>query len=185
MRALITLLFVALAQADEVPKLWPTGPFKHVVAYCYDYSQDQRGAAISFPDGSLHRGVIRATTIRLTDAQAQKLRRLLSEDADGRGDVNDYDPHHAFVFYDADWKVTASIDICFQCDDYAERPKGVSESINVAALEAFCRELGLPIFEDSSDYTKLFSQEQPSEKPSAPAKKIPVVGADDPFAEDE
>ena len=185
MKTLIALLFLALAQGDEESKLWPKEPFKHVIAYCYDLYQDPRGSAITFPDGSLHRGVIRATTVRLTDAQAKKLRRLLSDDSGGRGDVNDYEPHHAFVFYDADWKVTASIDICFLCDDYIERPKGASEAIDLKALEAFCREVGLPMHEDSADYTKLFKQEQPSGKTPAPEKKIPATENDDPFASDE
>ena len=157
-------LFFFLAVADcAEPKAWPNVPFKHVVAYCYDFSQDTRGSAITFPDGSLHKGVIRATTVRLTEPQVKEVIGFLnkvSEEEDGESDC--YEPHHAFVFYDADWKVVASIDVCFLCEDYIARPKGVSENIDLGALEKFCRGLGLPVLEKPEAYSALFKQEQAS-----------------------
>jgi len=182
MRILIALFFLAIAHAAEPAKPWPPVAFKYAVAYCYDFSQDPRGYSITFPDGSLHKGVIRATTVRLTEAQVTKLRTLLSTDSKmEHGDVDCYDPHHAFVFYDADWKVTASIDVCFLCDDYAARPKGTSDLIDLAALEAFCREIGLPLLKDSPDYTALYRREQPSAAPAKPKAEPSPSEQDDPF----
>jgi hypothetical protein len=191
MKTLIAFLFIAIAQANEPSKQWPPALFEHCVAYCYDFSQDARGSAITFPDGSLHKGVIKATTVRLSEVQVTKLRALLSTDSKTEhGDVDCYDPHHAFVFYDADWKVTASIDVCFLCDDYVARPKGASSLVDIQALEAFCREVGLPMLKDSSNYTALYQQEQSTGIPQSPPKgkdpEPPVSGElkDDPFAPD-
>ena len=190
LRLFLLSLFLTIAHAAEQPKAWPNVPFKHVVAYCYDFSQDTRGSDITFPDGSLHKGVIRATTVRLTEPQVQQVVGLLtkvSEEEDGEADC--YEPHHAFVFYDADWKVVASIDVCFLCEDYIARPKGVSENIDLAALEKFCRGLGLPVFEKPEAYSALFKQEQASvEFQKAPEKveeKLGKEDAIDPFAKDE
>ena len=171
MRFFILLLLLPLAHGAE-PKAWPNVPFKHVVAYCYDFSQDTRGSAITFPDGSLHKGVIRATTVRLSEPQVQQVVGLLtkvSEEEDGESDC--YEPHHAFIFYDAEWKVVALIDVCFLCEDYIARPKGVSENIDLAALEKLCRGLGLPVLEKPEAYSALFKQEQASvEVEKAPEK---------------
>ena len=162
MKILIAALLLGIAHADPVKELWPSKPFKYVVAYCYNPFYDMRGSSITFDDGSLHEGVIRATTVRLDDAQTLKLRKILSNDTKAdHGGLLCYDPHHAFVFYDADWKVTASIDICFLCSDYKSRPKGSSEAIDLVALKTFCSQLGLPILKSSPDYTKLFYQELP------------------------
>ena len=163
MKILIVALILGIAHADPEKELWPGKPFKHVVAYCYYSDHDKRGSAIAFDDGSLNSGIIRATTVRLDDAQTLKLRKILSTNSDTRprGKGLCYDPHHAFIFYDENWKVTASMEICFLCIDYKSRPKGVSEAIDVAALKTFCSELGLPMFDDPTRYKQLFYQEMP------------------------
>ena len=163
MKILITALLLGIAHAEPAKKLWPEKPFKHAVAYCYNPFYDTRGTAITFDDGSIHEGVIRSTTVRLDPDQTSTLRKMLSTDTDAKhGGVLCYDPHHAFVFYDAEWKVTASIDICFLCSDYKSRPEGTSDKVDLAALKAFCTKIGLPVLKSSSDYTKLFYQELPT-----------------------
>lgn len=168
MKTLIVLLTLTISSALAAPKKWPDVPYTHVVGYCYDFSQDARGASISFPDGSLHKGVIKATTVRLSDAQTKSLLEILNDDVEHeRGEVACYDPHHAFVFYDSNWRIVASIDICFLCEDHAARPKGVHELFDLQAMEAFCRQIGLPWHEESKEYTKLFRQEQATKEPQA------------------
>jgi hypothetical protein len=173
MKTLIALLAVTLSSALAEPMKWPDVRFAHVVGYCYDFSQDPRGASISFPDGSLHKGVIRATTVRLSEEQTKRLLKLLNEEVEEeRGEVECYDPHHAFVFYDSNWKIVASIDICFLCEDHAARPKGVPELFDLEAMEVFCRQIGLPWYEESRDYTKLYREEQPAnERQDEPEKR--------------
>jgi hypothetical protein len=186
MKILIALLSITLARAEDANKFWPSETFKHVVAYCYDFSKDSRGSAITFPDGSLHKGVIRATTVRLEELQVSKLRSLISTDSDTEHrNVDCYDPHHAFVFYDAEWKVIASVDVCFLCDDYQARPMGISKSIDLAALETFTRNLGLPMLEESSEYSALYQQEHPVRATPKPEKIPSATNDDDPFADDD
>lgn len=160
---IITFLLIGIAHAEPVEKLWPEKPFEYVVAYCYNPFYDNRGTAITYDDGSIHEGVIRSTTVRLSPDQTSALRKILSTDMDSeRVGALCYDPHHAFVFYDAEWKVTASIDICFLCSDYRSRPVGTSDKVDLDALKAFCIKIGLPVLKSSSDYTKLFYQELPT-----------------------
>lgn len=175
MRTLLISLICAAAHAGEKVKLWPAEAFTRVEAYCYDYTQDQRGASITFLDGSLHRGVIVSKAVKLDDAQILKLRKLLTEESEEEfGEVDCYDPHHAFVFYDAEGKVLASVDICFLCESYEARPKKAASNADLIALEKFCRDLGLPMLENPAAYTKLFKKEQGSGEAYEPEK-------DDPF----
>ena len=163
MKTLIAALLINLAHAEPAVELWPNQPFKYVVAYCYNPFFDTRGSSITFADGSLHSGVIRATTVRLDATQIIELRKILSTDTNSAcGGALCYDPHHAFVFYDGDWKVTASVDVCFLCSDYKSRPQRISGAIDLTALKKFCSQLGLPILKNSPEYTKLFYQELPS-----------------------
>jgi hypothetical protein len=178
--------FIPATQAAEPAKAWPTKPFKHVVGYCYDFTKDPRGTDITFPDGSIHHGVIQATTVRLSEDQAAELGTLLTKESDFETGGSDcYDPHHAFVFYDADWKVVASIDLCFLCEDHASRPVPVSAQIDLTELEKFCGVIGLPLFDDSAEYTRLFEQEQgktPAVDPEKAPRRQPV---EDPSAPEE
>lgn len=161
---------------------WPLEPFDRVVAYCYDYSQDSKDTLIIQPDGSLHKGIIKSTTLRLGRDQIKELRTILSTDSKEEiGVMECFDPHHAFVFYDKDWNVTASISVCFACEGYAARPKkGVSKIVNLRKLEAFSRRLGLPVLETDKEYTDLWLKEQPNEELKAEAKK---ENDDDPFGD--
>lgn len=182
MRTLIVFLAITISSALAAPEKWPDVPYTHVVGYCYDFSQDPRGASIAFPDGSLHKGVIKAATVRLSDEQTKSLLKLLNGDVEyERGEVECYDPHHAFVFYDINWKIVASIDICFLCEDYAARPKGASGLIDLRAMEVFCRQIGLPWLETSKDYSKLYRQEQPKHDPQEKAQKPIDTDDSDPF----
>ncbi len=157
--------------AKEPAESWPGVEFAHVAAYCYDYTRDERGSPIVFKDRTLHKGIIQATTVRLSPPQIETLRTLVATESDEDGEVECYDPHHAFVFYDRDWKPVAWIDICFFCDDWSAVPKeGSAEIIDLQKLERFCREIGLPVFEDENEYGRLFLQERPAEE----AGKAPV-----------
>jgi hypothetical protein len=179
MKILITAFLLGIAHAEPAKEQWPEKPFKYVVAYCYNPFYDTRGTDITFDDGSIHEGVIRSTTVRLDPDQTTALRKILSTDTEAEhGGLLCYDPHHAFVFYDAEWKVTASIDICFLCSDHKSRPEGASDKVDLEALKAICIKIGLPVLKSSSDYTKLFYQELPT-KP-APKEEVKQAGTGQP-----
>jgi hypothetical protein len=145
MKILISLIAITFSSVFAFSKNWPDVPYTHVVAYCYDFTQDKRGTSITFPDGSLHAGIINATTLRLSEEQTKGLVNIINKDSKyQRGEVECYDPHHASVFYDANWKVVAYIEICFLCEDYIFKPAGASKFIDLEALEKFCKQIGLP-----------------------------------------
>jgi hypothetical protein len=183
MRILFAIFLIGVGNVVASAKEWPHITYKHVVAYCYDYSKDTRGASISFPDGSLHKGIIKATTLRLSEEQTKSLIRILNQDVEyERGEIDCYDPHHAFVFYDDKWKIVASIDICFLCENYVARPKGGSSLIDLGAMAAFCRQIGLPWYENSSGYMILYQQEQATDVINRPERKKRIEPNSDPFA---
>ena len=182
MKILILLITITFSSAFASPKNWPDVPYTYVVAYCYDFTQDKRGSSITFPDGSLHAGIINATTLRLSEEQTKSLVKIINEDSKyERGEVDCYDPHHAFVFYDANWKVVAYIEICFLCEDYKFSPAGASKLIDLQALEIFCRQIDLPWYEKSEDYTKLYIQQQPKADPNKAQEKRRKTDNNNPF----
>ncbi len=178
-------LFGGDLPAKDPAEPWPGVEFAHVAAYCYDYTRDERGFSIVFKDRTLHKGIIQATTVRLSPPQIETLRTLVATESDEDGEVECYDPHHAFVFYDRDWKPVAWIDICFSCDDWSAVPgEGVAEIIDLQKLKGFCREIGLPVFEDENAYGRLFLQERPAAEAGKAAVKLhgrPDDGTSDPF----
>ena len=121
----------------------------------YDHSKGE--PAIMTQGKSLHPGVIRPLTVRLTAIQKERLLALLTTPSEKPMEPKRcFTPHHGFVFYDADWKVTAHVSLCFQCDNFAAFPKSLPEQLDIGALEAFVRSIGLPVYNDSTGYTKLY-----------------------------
>ena len=137
-----------------------------VVGYTYDFTQDRSGRGIIQKDGSIHDGVIRATTIRLDQREVLALLKLLKErqpPGEGEAEFEEmecHDPHHAFVFYDDGWKPVAWINICFLCFNTSTNTRGAHSLIDLEPLERFCKNLGMPVFQDASEYTKLYKAEQ-------------------------
>ncbi|MFC7339073.1 hypothetical protein ACFQY0_17905 [Haloferula chungangensis] len=177
MKTLLFLLFtLTVLHAEDH---WPAKPYAHVVAYCYDFTKDPRGTSIIFKDGTHHAGIIAPFTLLLDAKQRSKLDTLLNTPFKGvPGDVDCYDPHHAFVFYDAKWKPIAWIDICFLCDNFSAVPNLPNAPIDLPRLERFVRELSLPFFESEAAYQELFSQHH-TLTPKAPR---PASDEVDPFA---
>ncbi len=164
-------------------KSWPPVEYAHVVAYCYDYSRDPRGSTIVFKDGSHHRGIIVPFTRNLLESKHAKLETLLNPKEEmPNEEVECYDPHHALVFYDKDWKPVASIDLCFACADFRARPAHPAKELDWRAIEAFLNALGMPTGEQV-DFTRLFEQHQGAEsKPVSPRPARKAHDDDDPFA---
>lgn len=180
MKCLIVAL-VALCPhlgAGEV-KSWPPVEYSHVVAYCYDYTRDPRGSGIVFEDGTHHRGIIVPFTRNLLESKHAKLEELLNPSKELIDEeVDCYDPHHALVFYDKDWKPVASIDLCFACADFRARPAHPAKELGWREIEAFFKVLGMPTG-DEVNFTELFERHQgPEPKPTKP---VPSTDGD-PFA---
>lgn len=185
---LLFLLLVSVAGAEEKAASWPPKGYAHVVGFCYAYGMDPRGHRIVFPDKTLHRGIIKATTVRFSKAQAERLVKILTTAPEEEQEELDcYDPHHGFVFYDQNWKVVGWFEVCFLCSGSIASSKAAPTPIDYPALEAFAREAGLPVFEDEKAYSELYQQENPppvagDKQAESPGKKKPDPEQDDPFA---
>ena len=180
MRTLLLLFLATLSLHAE--NTWPPAKFTHVVAYCYDYIRDPRGSSIIFKDGTHHNGIIAPFTRPLSNDQSSSLLKILNTPyKEELGEVDCYDPHHAFVFYDASWKPVAWVNICFACEIYVPSSKLPFNPIDLYALEDFVKALGLPYYETEEEYQQLFlKHHNPNPKPPAPKKSnTPEI---DPFA---
>ncbi|MFT5855508.1 MAG: hypothetical protein ACI8XO_002759 [Verrucomicrobiales bacterium] len=124
---------------------------------------DERGKDSVFPDGSLDQGIIHATTVRLQKKQVEELIRILTtEPSSIDPPARCYDPHHAFVFYNDDWNVVASIDLCLMCNGSQERSLKVANDLDFTHLQKFVAGAGLPVLAESSGCTKFFEREDPN-----------------------
>jgi len=191
MKRLIFLLLalISLAGAEENAAPWPPKGYAHVVAFCYDNGKDPRGHQIVFPDKTLHRGIIKAATVRLSKEQSERLVKILTTPKGELEEEDCYDPHHGFVFYDRDWNVVGWFEVCFLCWGYVASSQAVPEMIDYEALEAFTRDAGVPVLKDGGAYGKLFQKENPpptadGKKEEAPEKRAPAFKNEDPFASD-
>lgn len=163
MKTLLTLAlltFFTFARGEEFAQDWPPANYTHVVAYVYDYTQDSRGGAPAFPDGSLNKGIIRSATVRLTGEQTKALVNAISQPTEFHESEDCIYPHHAFVFYDASWKPVEWFLVCFECGTYAASSKKCPEFIDLKSVRKLTDELGLPILFGEEKYTELFLREQ-------------------------
>lgn len=173
-----TILFLT-ATSVKAGDLWPQDKFAYVVAYCYDHSQDKRGTSIIQKDGTHHKGIISAVTLRLSPDQDKKLRRLLLVPPKTHpGSADCFLPHHAFVFYDSDWNPKAHISICFLCGTFKAQPKNSQPNLDLVGLQKLVEELGIPVYRGAGaaiKYTKLFQRLEHSEQGGA---RQPATAAD-------
>jgi hypothetical protein len=191
------MLTVAMLRGDDLRNApWPPKDVDYVVAYCYDFAQDSRGGLPVFPDGSLHKGIIQSTTVRLNQQQQERLFKTITSPIEFEESEDDHIPHHAFVFYDASRKPVAWISVSLEFGNYTFSSKNAPEYVRMKELSALCTELKMPRFFESDDYTNLFRQEQPEaeraavkswmEKLAAEAEAFQKeMAEDDPFAPKE
>jgi len=137
---------------------FPEAPFAEVRAYAYRFAD--RRLALCHPkercpdepvmsDGTLSPEVVHPG-VRLSADQVRRLLALVEHpDEHMRGIVQrcGFDPHHAFVFYDARGVPVAEIMVCFTCGEWMARPQPASMTRVMgdhdATLQAFCEELHL------------------------------------------
>jgi hypothetical protein len=97
------------------------------------------------PNGHLNRTRIPKNGIPLDAKQVGLLRSAITgvRPSPG-GQMMCFEPHHAFVFYNAE-RVAGYIDICFLCDNYRGEPDGFAQWLDWEALSAVVQDLGMPI----------------------------------------
>jgi hypothetical protein len=133
-------------------------PFAEVRAYAYRFHNDRLGLCHParacpdepvMPDGTLSPEVI-SPGVRLSEDQVRRLLSLVEhadEHVRGMSLRCGFDPHHAFVFYDARGVPVAEIMVCFTCGEWEALPEQASMTrlmgAHGALLHAFCEELHL------------------------------------------
>jgi hypothetical protein len=94
--------------------------------------------------------------IVLTAKQEKTLLKILNK-ANAEGDTSAADcfyPRHGFVFWDSVGRPSAHVSICFECNRLQAQPE--LHNFDLTELETFCREIGLPVFDNPLEHKKYF-----------------------------
>jgi hypothetical protein len=144
-------------------KSWPHVPYATVKAYLYNLDSREGSSVIPNPNiienGLLVKSVTNREGIVLTPLQVQTLltsTSLTPEHHDGITTLSlsacIFNPHYAFIFYDAKGTAFATIEVCTMCRDIEFSPDHVNHCrYNFKAIESLIEELGLPVFHDDAD----------------------------------
>ncbi len=144
---------------------WPPARYSTVRAYLYrvrsDFYDPNSWDPNIIKNGRLVKSVANPEGVLLSPAQVQRLITAISQTPDHRNGqliftTNNcaFDPHNAFVFYDADGKMAATVEVCTLCGDVDVFPERKdSYKYDFTAIEPLITELGLPVFHDDKDVT--------------------------------
>ncbi|SRR6266404_1420650 len=138
-RALLLLLLPAasLFAADS----WPPVPFTTVCAY--SWPEGTNGGIV--PGMKLAPKVINKKGTLLTADQVHRLQVAASHRQRKVDLFACYNPHNAFVFYNAAKKPVAYLELCFSCLGNRAQPRIPSISPDYLSLAAIFEELKLPM----------------------------------------
>lgn len=136
---------------------FPGVEFTEVRAFAMELENQRECEAVLAPDGTVCSSV-QGPGVVLTQKQTEKLLEIVREPSTWGMSFKCFEPHHAFVFYDAQKHPVAELTLCFLCQMAASRPalSGVEQSLEftffsagmtdggMAKLRGLCTELGLP-----------------------------------------
>ncbi len=124
-RAILLLLFCAVSAAAG--ESWPGVQFTEVRAYAW--SDDKKSEAIILDGMTLKPGVINKDGALLTATQTRRLLSAITSKHPWHPVAACHVPHNAFVFYNADHRPVAFVELCFGCFTTASSrmlPVGIS-----------------------------------------------------------
>lgn len=135
---------------------WPGVAYAEVRAYAWP--DDKITEAVILPDKSLKPGVINKDGALLTAEQVKKLLAAVTGKHPEHGVAACHIPHNAFVFYDADKKPVAFVEVCFMCVNHRIFPKRSWSYIDLVSLASIFSEHKLPMGEyaDLAAFEKRF-----------------------------
>lgn len=155
---LLLLTFFFLVTTISASAGWLPREVHEVRGYVYDYTQEKGNVSL-LKQGRLHKGIINAGGSKLSDEQIERLKEALKSSEKRKSGAFCYMPHHGFVFFDKEGKAMGHIELCFQCGNVANSPKGLPEvEWNWKELQALLEELKVPILEAKESYTKLYEE---------------------------
>lgn len=136
------LAFLLAAVSLFAGEPWPGVPYAEVRAFAWDgklQTEQLIRHDFTFVDGVINKegAVLNADqTKRLLTAQARRYK--------ARSHAKCYIPHNAFVFYNAEKKPVAFLEICFDCLGEHSNPADDKSDPDFMALGKICEELKLP-----------------------------------------
>ncbi len=150
----VFLLFFVQTALAERP--WPGVEFSEVRAYAWEGKLAPD--LVILPDMKLAKGVTDDKGAALTPDEIKSLRAAVTGKHPAYSQAFCYSPRHAFVFYDAEGKPTAFVEVCLECMGHRIEPDGASEKIDLVALAAILDAHKLPLgsFADLAAFKKAF-----------------------------
>jgi hypothetical protein len=153
MRALFVLLVLA---SSALASSWPGVSYTEVRAYSFNRKgapepiDECTGRQLMYaPLLNCHKAlgpsVINKAGAPLTSAQVRRLLDAVTRDHHEHLTARCFDPRHGFIFYDAEHKAVASIEVCFECGFARGSPDLPRHSYDdMETLRKLCKELKLP-----------------------------------------
>jgi hypothetical protein len=142
---LLAILFTGHASGEDAMQDWGFLKFAEVKAYRTNWRDEYSRDLIVNDRGRLNPARYPKEGIPLGASQVNQLRKAVTGSHKPHNRAYCFNPHHAFVFYDASGKIVGNIDICFSCLNYHAVPKGFAEDWDLRALKKLFEELGIPI----------------------------------------
>jgi hypothetical protein len=135
------LTALLLATAAPAPS-WPAAPYVEVRAYAYNLRGDS-APPIMNGAGVLHRSVVNRKGARLSANQVLRLLAAITGEHPDHPRAACFYPRHAFVYYDAETKPVAWLEVCFECLGGESHPDGLRGPFDMPALAELTAELRL------------------------------------------
>lgn len=142
------------------PVSWPPQGYTSVRGYAYHCDAEGLSRDFMQPGGQLHKGVLQPAGVQLNADQIQRLQSAMTTPFTKSWRTPCYAPHHAFVFYNAQGKAVAHLEICFTCNKFIAHPSGLPEYIDMNTLWTIVRELGLPAGSGKDFYKNIYDQQK-------------------------
>ena len=140
-QAILLLLLSATSLFAGVP--WPGVPFTEVRAYAWP--DDKETQAVILPGMALKPGVLNKDGTPLTPDQIRRLCAAIAGQHPPHAVAACFIPHNAFVFYDANKKPAAYVEVCFTCLSSRAVPPPFSVWSDLIGLATIFDELKLPM----------------------------------------
>jgi len=141
----------------------PKGTVK-VKAYLFDCTSGKakplEGKPLLNKNLELHKGII-GKAVELSEVQIKTFLMAFNESEKFSPAAGCHIPHHGLVFYDKNYKAIGYYDICFQCSNVSSSIKDFkSVDFKLQPMKKLFKEMGFPILEDFTEYSKLFNKQK-------------------------
>ncbi len=145
--------------ASSEEPVWPGVQFTEVRAFAWPKDDDTK--AVILENMTLKSGAINPVGAVLTPEQTKALISAVTGKSPDYLFKGCYEPHNAFVFYDAAKKPVAFVEICFTCFSHRITPKVTATRLDLVALAAIfdAQKLPMGVFPDLHSFKMRFDYE--------------------------